>query len=209
MMYFGGPGTVLSCLLALIVLNGFVVVTPWWLSHWVDAMSGDEVTNVAFYLGGYIIINMCSTVLHGLVVLLFSYGSSVAARRLHDSLISSVMNVSLSWYKHTPISRIINRLSAGMDSLDQSLGQQLLGFLDELIGVLFQIGAVSSIFPIFLIPSAIATIGGCVCGEMYSRTAVIVQRLVSASRSPINSHLLTAYRVSPSFEPSRTGRVTF
>ncbi|POR33980.1 ABC transporter [Tolypocladium paradoxum] len=187
MLYFGGPGMVFLTLFALVLLNAFMVATPWWLSYWVDAMSKDEVANVAFYLGVYVAINIASTLIHGLAILVFARGAWVAGRRLHDGLVSAVMDVSLSWYKITPVGRVLNRLSMDIDSLDQSLGHQLRGFLDELIRLLFQIGAVSSIFPIFLLPSAVATLVGFTCGQMYSSTAIIVQRLVAASQSPIFS----------------------
>lgn len=188
MLYFGGPGSVVLAIGALFALHAFAIATPWWLSYWVDTVSKDEATNISFYLGVYMVISMCGAIVHGTTVLVFSRGAWVAARQLHNNLISAVMKASLSWYKVTPVSRILDRLSTDIDSLDQSQGHQLMGFLNELTGLLFQIGAVSSIFPAFLIPSGIATIGGFICGEMYNRTTVIVQSLVSASQSPIISH---------------------
>lgn len=187
MLYFGGPRMVLLTLFALLLLNAFMVATPWWLCYWVDTISRDDAANMALYLGIYVAINIASTIAHGLAILVFSRGAWAAARRLHNGLVSAVIDAPLSWYKTTPIGRILNRLSMDIETLDGSLGHQLRGFLDELIRLVFQIGAVSSIFPIFLLPSTIAIIIGFICGEMYSRTAVIVNRLVSASHSPILS----------------------
>jgi len=60
--------------------------------------------------------------------------------------------------------------------------------LDSVVRVLFHVGAVSSILPIFMVP-ALGTVGiGVVFGEMYTRTAVTVRRLLSSSRSPVFSH---------------------
>lgn len=193
MLYFGGPGMVFLAMFGLVLLNAFMVATPWWLSFWVDTIAKDKAADIVFYLGLYVCINFATTIVHGLAMLIFARGAWVAGQTLHDTLISAVMNVPLSWHNTTPIGRIINRLSMDIDTLDQSLGQQLRSFLDELIRLLFQIGAVSVIFPLFLVPSAIATILGFICGELYSRAAVTIQRMASASQSPVISHFSESF----------------
>lgn len=55
------------------------------------------------------------------------------------------------------------------------------------MAILFRLGAVSSIMPIFMLP-ALCTVGiGIICGEMYTRTAVVLKRLISSSQSPVFS----------------------
>jgi len=60
--------------------------------------------------------------------------------------------------------------------------------LDMLVRIFFQVGAVSSILPIFMAPVLGAVSVGVMFGEMYTRTAVTVRRLLSSSRSPVFSH---------------------
>jgi len=60
--------------------------------------------------------------------------------------------------------------------------------LDTLVRLFFQLGAVSSILPIFMLPALGTVTIGIVFGEMYTRTAVTVRRLLSSSRSPVFSH---------------------
>jgi len=55
------------------------------------------------------------------------------------------------------------------------------------IKAVFQLAAVSSILPVFIIPAAISCSFGILAGEMYTRTAVAVKRLVSSSQSPLFS----------------------
>lgn len=187
MLYFGGPPAVILTLLSVIAFNGIVVAATWWLSYWVDSAPGAEARNVAFYLGIYAGLRLGRSLLHGVSMLLFISGAWNAAKKLHNSLLFAVLRVSLDWHSKTPVGRILNRVSGDVDILDQSLGAQVAGFLDELTRLLFQIGTVSSIFPIFLLPAAVASVLGFLCGEMYSRAAVSTQRLVSSSQSPILS----------------------
>ncbi|KAK3181327.1 hypothetical protein K4F52_007341 [Lecanicillium sp. MT-2017a] len=187
MLYFGGPPAVILTLLSVIAFNGIVMAATWWLSYWVDSAPGAEARNVAFYLGIYVGLRLGSSLLHGVSMLLFISGAWNAAKKLHNSLLFAVLRVSLDWHSKTPVGRILNRVSGDVDILDQSLGAQVAGFLDELTRLLFQIGTVSSIFPIFLLPAAVASVLGFLCGELYSRAAVSTQRLVSSSQSPILS----------------------
>jgi ABC-type multidrug transport system fused ATPase/permease subunit len=60
--------------------------------------------------------------------------------------------------------------------------------LDMLVRIFFRLGAVSSILPIFMLPALGTVAIGVLFGEMYTRTAVTVRRLLSASRSPVFSH---------------------
>lgn len=53
--------------------------------------------------------------------------------------------------------------------------------------LVMSLGAVSSIMPVFLLPGLMATIVGVIAGELYTRTAVVVKRLVQSSQSPVFS----------------------
>lgn len=53
--------------------------------------------------------------------------------------------------------------------------------------LVFQMAAISSIMPVFLVPGLVAVVVGVATGEAYTRTAVVVKRLVSSSQSPVFS----------------------
>lgn len=74
-----------------------------------------------------------------------------------------------------------------MASLDNMLYRLLLATLTLGVGLVFQMAAISSIMPIFLIPGLLAIVIGTAAGEAYTRTAVVVKRLVSSSQSPVFS----------------------
>lgn len=74
-----------------------------------------------------------------------------------------------------------------MATLDNMLYRLLLEVLTLGVGLFFQMAAISSIMPIFLIPGLLAIVIGTATGEAYTRTAVVVKRLVSSSQSPVFS----------------------
>ncbi|ROW09475.1 hypothetical protein VMCG_02441 [Cytospora schulzeri] len=187
MSHFGGPGYAIFAILASATATACYLATSLWISVWVDAVDRGDAIDIAFYMGVYAVINIGTVVIDGLVMLVYSYGGWLAAKKLHARFIRSVMNVSLSWYKDTPTGRVVNRFSRDMASLDSQLARILQGTLELLMALIFRLGAISSIMPIFLVPGLFSCIAGIIAGEMYTRTAVVVKRLVSSSQSPVFS----------------------
>lgn len=73
---------------------------------------------------------------------------------------------------------------AALDNMLYRLLQAVVFLFGQLV---FQMTAISSIMPIFLLPGLIAVVAGVATGEAYTRTAVVVKRLVSSSQSPVFS----------------------
>lgn len=74
-----------------------------------------------------------------------------------------------------------------MATLDNALFRLLQGCAELFFKLVMCLGAVSSIMPVFLLPGTIASVVGVVAGELYTRTAVVVKRLVQSSQSPVFS----------------------
>ncbi|KXH66784.1 ABC transporter, partial [Colletotrichum salicis] len=187
MTYFGGPGYAVFCMFLMLFSQLSVMGGTLWLSVWVDAYDRQTAVDIAFYLGVYAAVTVTESVLYAAVFLVFENGAWHAARKLHNDFIRAVMRVSLSWYKQTPVGRIINRFSSDMSSLDLSVSPQLRAFLESSLALVIRIFAISSIMPIFIVPAAVASACGLVIGEIYTRTAVTIKRLVASSQSPIFS----------------------
>lgn len=81
----------------------------------------------------------------------------------------------------------MNRFSRDMASLDNQLYRLLQAALQLVFQLILRLGAISSVMPVFFIPGLISCIVGIVVGEAYTRTAVVVKRLVSSSQSPVFS----------------------
>ncbi|KAK2006581.1 ABC transporter [Colletotrichum eremochloae] len=187
MTYFGGPWYAIFCMTMMLISQLAVMGGSLWLSVWVEAYNKEVAVDIAFYLGIYAVFTVTESVLYAIVFLVFENGAWHAARKLHNDFIRAVMRVSLTWYKKTPVGRIINRFSSDMSSLDLTVSPQLRAFLESSISLVIRIFAISSIMPIFMLPAAVTCAIGIVVGEIYTRTAVTIKRLVASAQSPIFS----------------------
>lgn len=187
MRYFGGPAYPILTLIATVIGTASLLATTLWISVWVDAVDHGDAVDIGYYLGIYSAIAAGNLIVDGLVFLIYANGGWQAAKRLHAEFVRSVMNVSLSWFKDTPTGRIVNRFSRDMASLDNQLNRMLQGTIQLAVELVFRLGAVSAVMPIFIFPGLFSCVVGIVAGEMYTRTAVVVKRLVSSSQSPVFS----------------------
>lgn len=74
-----------------------------------------------------------------------------------------------------------------MAALDNMLYRLLEHTVTLFAQLCLQMAAISTIMPVFLLPGMIAIVVGVATGEAYTRTAVVVKRLVSSSQSPVFS----------------------
>src|SRR3954470_14800019 len=70
---------------------------------------------------------------------------------------------------------------------DNLVGDLVLIVCNNLVGILFSVAAASSILPVFMIPALLSVLIGIFCGEMYTRTGIVLQRIRSACHSPVFS----------------------
>jgi ABC-type multidrug transport system fused ATPase/permease subunit len=188
MRLFGSPFHAVVAIVMSILSNASFVAAGLWLAVWVDAYDKDGAFNVAFYLGIYAAWTLGDIVFNGLTYICYERGGWVAARTLHSNFIRAIMNVPLSWFKTTPVGRIVNRFSRDMTSLDTNLVGMLRMTVENAIRLCFQSFAASAVMPVFMIPVAACCLAGIIAGEIYTRTAVSVKRLVSSAQSPVFAH---------------------
>ena len=60
--------------------------------------------------------------------------------------------------------------------------------IDSALQIVFRIGAVSSVMPIFVVPAVAVAFIGYVLGEVYVRANIAVKRCQSITESPLFSH---------------------
>ncbi|EMR69939.1 putative abc transporter protein [Eutypa lata UCREL1] len=185
MRLFGNPLYAILAIGMSVLSTASFVGTGLWIAVWVDAYGKDDAYDIAFYLGIYAAWSLTDIMFSGLAYMAYENGGWYAARTLHTTFIKSVMSVSLSWYKTTPVGRIVNRFSRDMESVDTQLAGMLRMSIEMLTRLCFQIVAVGSVLPVFMLPAAVCCAAGIVAGEMYTRTAVAIKRLVSSSQSPL------------------------
>ncbi|KAI1347540.1 ABC transporter [Xylaria sp. FL0043] len=188
MRLFGSPFHALLAILMSVLSNASFVGTTLWLAIWVDAYNKDDAYDVAFYLGIYAAWTFGDTFFNGLTYITYERGGWIAARTLHNNFMRAIMNVPLSWFKTTPVGRIVNRFSRDMASLDTAIIGMLRMTIENAVRLVFQSFAVSAVLPVFMFPVAACCIVGIIAGEIYTRTAVAVKRLVSSAQSPVFAH---------------------
>ncbi|KAI0022759.1 P-loop containing nucleoside triphosphate hydrolase protein [Xylariomycetidae sp. FL0641] len=182
---FGSPWYALLVALLTILCNAAWVGTGLWLAVWIDAADREAGRAIAFYLGVYAAWSLGETLLGGLLYLAYENGGWQAARTLHRTFMRAVLTVPLAWYKATPVGRVVNRFSRDMSSIDTSLAAMLRLTAEAAVRLAFQVVAVGSVLPVFMVPAAACCAVGFAAGELYTRTAVAVKRLVSSSQSPL------------------------
>ncbi|KAI0889038.1 ABC transporter [Annulohypoxylon maeteangense] len=188
MRLFGNPFYAMLALSMSILSTTSFVGTGLWIAVWVDAYGKDDAYNIGFYLGIYAAWSIADVLFSGLTYIAYENGGWYAARTLHTTFIKAVLSVPLSWYKATPIGRVVNRFSRDMDSIDNQVAGMLRMGVETLTRLSLQIVAVGSVLPVFMLPAAACCAVGIVAGELYTRTAVAVKRLVSSSQSPLFAH---------------------
>lgn len=185
MSYFGSPLSIFMMMLLILADNIITQGGSWWIAIWVSASEGQQLSHVAGYIGVYAAFAFAESVIFGMVYLMFENGAWNAGRTLHRQLISSVLGAPLSWFNTIPVGRVINRLSRDVNSIDKSVAAMLRHFLYTVVMLICRIGAIGFILPIFMVPAAAVCFIGIIIGEIYTRVAVTVKKLVSSAQSPM------------------------
>ena len=165
------------------------ILSNWWIAKWSDAYAeyGHD-AHAGFYLsvtagiaGGIAFVDVITSTF-------FQKGAWNAAKKLHYRLVRGVFRAPISWFDTTPVGRIINRFAKDISSLDQRLLMWLQYVVDSGMQIVFRIGAVTSVMPIFVVPALTVAFIGYVMGEIYVRANIAVKRCVSVTESPLFSH---------------------
>jgi ABC-type multidrug transport system fused ATPase/permease subunit len=189
MGYFGNPFFIAGLWCAVTLGQAGNILNNWWIAHWSDAYAryGPE-TKAGFYLSVAAGIAGSMAVIEVFTSAFYQRGSWNAARALHRKLTRGVFSAPISWFDTTPVGRIVNRFAKDISSLDFRLLMWLQYVVDSALTILFRIGAVTSIMPVFALPAVfVAGLGYCI-GEVYVRANIAVKRCQSITESPLFSH---------------------
>ena len=208
MKYFGKP-ILIAAILASLLFHGSFFISSYWISVWVEAYEQKAHVDIAYYLGIYALFSILGTFAAGVTIIVFRWGGWLAAKTLHNEFIHAVMSAPLSWFKTMPVGRVTNRFSRDMFSIDRTLSFMLKTSFSDILALLFQIIAVSSLLPIFILPVLFASALSIIVGEMYARTAVRLKGLSSAGQSPIFSHFANTLAGLPVIRANERMQETF
>jgi ABC-type multidrug transport system fused ATPase/permease subunit len=149
-----------------------------------------EITNrsLGFYLLGYVIISLISTLIDvGRYYVVFR-GSLRASRKVFQQLTYRVLRTPLRWLDTVPTGRILNRFTADFQAVDSQLSSNFAQVAASFLSI-FGILVSAFIISPYIIILALLILG--LCGRVglrYVRGARSIKRLESIQKSPMISH---------------------
>ena len=157
MSYFGNPFFLASLWLVISLGQAGNIFNNWWIARWSDAYAKYDHE----YEWG--ILSRCWNCDRGNYGAHSRYwirhfirrGAWKAAKKLHQKLVRGVFRAPISWFDVTPVGRIINRFAKDISSLDMRLLLWLQYVIDSALQIIFRIGAVTSVMPVFVVPAVV------------------------------------------------------
>jgi ABC-type multidrug transport system fused ATPase/permease subunit len=143
---------------------------------------------LGFYLAGYVIISLVSTVFDvGRYYFVFR-GSLRASRRVFKNMAFRVLRTPLRWLDTVPTGRILNRFTADFNAMDAQLSNNFAQLSSSLLAIIGIMVAAVFVSPYIILLALVLLL---ICGQIalrYIRGARSIKRLESIQKSPMISH---------------------
>ena len=151
-----------------------------------------KTSTLSYYLWVYILISLVAGLLGTLRFICAFYLSLQASKTLFKRVIFVVLRTPLRWVDTVPVGRILNRLTADFDIIDNRLAMSLSMLLWYLLG-LVGVCVAALLVTVYILPVAlILTLLAGLVGKKYLDGARPVKRLESTSVSPVFETFNTA-----------------
>jgi ABC-type multidrug transport system fused ATPase/permease subunit len=190
MSLFGSPFFIVGFWVAVSVSHLGNILNNWWIARWSDAY--DQLgprTNTRFYVTGASVIAVAIPVLNAIESAFYQLCGWRAAKKLHWKLVRGVYRSPVAWFEGTPVGRIMNRFAKDIKSLDGRLLTCLGYVIDSFLNLVFRVGAVTSVMPMFVVSAVVVAVVAYILGEIYVRANIAVKRCQSVTESPLFSNL--------------------
>ncbi|XP_065882186.1 ABC transporter C family member 2-like isoform X2 [Euphorbia lathyris] len=180
----GGTWVVMILFAFYISTEALRVSSSTWLSFWTD-QSTSEGYRPAFFIFVYALLSLgqVTVTLSNSFWLITS--SLRAAKRLHDSMLDSILRAPMLFFHTNPTGRIINRFAKDLGEIDRNVAGSANMFLNQvfqLLSTFMLIGFVSTISLWAIMPLLILFYAAYL---YYQTTSREVKRLDSITRSPV------------------------
>lgn len=180
----GGAWVVMLLLCCYVLTETFRVSSSTWLSVWTDKDALKSHSS-----GYYNIIYALLSLGQVLVALFNSYwliiSSLYASKRLHDTMLGSILRAPMVFFHTNPLGRIINRFAKDLGDIDRNVAvfvNMFLGQVSQLLSTFVLIGIVNTISLWAIMPLLILFYAAYL---YYQSSAREVKRLDSITRSPV------------------------
>jgi ATP-binding cassette subfamily C (CFTR/MRP) protein 10 len=195
-------------LLSLLLMQASRNLTDIWLSYWTQHHASlnssinlshlNDDANSSFFFTIYASLCAANSLFTLFRAFLFAYSGLLAARHIHDRLVTNLTRATLNFFQNTPSGRILNRLSSDLYAIDDSLPFILNIFLANTFGLVGMLAVTCYSLPWFalcLLPLSLVYYN---IQSYYRWTSRELKRLSSISLSPVYTH----------FHETLTGLVT-
>ncbi|KAK3432700.1 hypothetical protein EUGRSUZ_D00224 [Eucalyptus grandis] len=180
----GGLWVVAVLFICYILTEVLRISSSMWLSFWTDQSTAGN-----YRPGFYILIYALLSFSQVTVTLTNAYwliiSSLHAAKRLHDSMLQSILRAPMLFFHTNPMGRIINRFAKDLGDIDCNVAplvNRFIGQVWQLLSTFVLIGIVSTISLWAIMPLLILFYAAYL---YYQTTSREVKRLDSITRSPI------------------------
>jgi ABC-type multidrug transport system fused ATPase/permease subunit len=153
------------------------------IAFWTDGSYG-----AARFLLLYGLLSMAVIILHLARYFMYSYSGIVASKRLHDSLLTSILGAKFAFFTDTPSGRIASRFSVDFDTIDFSIPGSFASLADALLGIITGVGVVVLSSPIYLFVVILLTWKYLQVQGQYRKVSKELKKIESGSKSPLFSH---------------------
>lgn len=188
----GGLALFLLAMFGLCVFIGVQAAANVWLRDWTDQKYSKNSTkrrtevdrNVLIY-GIYGIIQLLAVIVNYTAL---AFGFLRASRNLHSKALYRLFRARISFFDTNPPGRILNYISADMDTVDASLPLDIVLWLVSvsfLVSAVVTIGVAHPIFLAVILPIIAINI---LLQRVYGANAIPLKRFYSLRKSPVYSH---------------------
>ena len=103
------------------------------------------------FLGIYAALGFSQALFVLLAAFALAVGGILASRKLHDSMMNSIMHSPMSFFDTTPLGRILNRFSKDVYTIDETIPRSLRGFIMTAFSVISTLIVILIATPIFVV----------------------------------------------------------
>lgn len=180
------------------------VVLPTWLSVWSQANASQTSSKNGFFISVFtgisfiwpallvifmlmkIGLGFARMILLAVSLLLLYSGAWRASKDKHLEMLVAVFGATYAWTWRTPAGQVINRFSSDMASLDDTLFRAFRPVIETYLSITFRILTVSSLIPLFLLPSILLAGVALYIGHRYRFASTAVKHIYAASLTPLH-----------------------
>ncbi|KAI0741249.1 P-loop containing nucleoside triphosphate hydrolase protein [Daedaleopsis nitida] len=162
----------------------------WYLGVWAAQYETHlpEEVPVWHYLTVYTVLVLLGMTAIAISTFYFVYSSLKSSRIVHQKLIVSVLSATLRWLDKTPASRIIARCTGDIRTVDGDIVFTAEQLTNTTMMLIFTMGGAVFFSPIFLGPAILLALAGGLCGHIYMKAQLSVQREMSNAKAPVLGH---------------------